>query len=67
MGTPEAPVRGVRVTWAQARILRRAGVPIAASYDTTGRERWWRWYAPAPAILTCSAATPAMRRRAQED
>lgn len=64
----------VQVSYAQARVLRRASVVIRAVLDTSDRgsrgrlaKRWYAWYADPRDILTCPVATMAMRRRARRD
>ena len=59
-----------RVSFAQARKARQAGIPVVASLDTTDRggpktkaKRWYRWFIPTESA-TGAWATPSVRGRA---
>jgi len=68
----DAPMPGdVQVAYAQARILRGAGVAVRAVLDESDRggpgrlaKRWHRWYADAAEIARCDRSTSAMLLRA---
>jgi len=62
----------VQVSFAQARLLRRAGVAIRSELDRSDRggirtyaKRWYRWYADRAEICACAVATRAMLARAR--
>lgn len=59
----------VRLTYSQACLMPDG--TVLRSLDTTDRgsvrcyaKRWYRWYAPADAVLANPRSTPAMRARA---